>query len=526
MKKIAKRAKKIISALLLLLSGILVAVLYYIKKNFPNVSFEQLIYSLFYSKGTSMNAISEGLLIGSIVTLIFLVIILFPFYVKIKTKTSFYLTVGKKNFCFTILPLSTNNSLGYGLFIFIMCFCFTLYQLGGYHYLFYQFNKSSLFEKYYINPKEVNISFPNNKKNLIYIFVESLEMSTASKINGGGKAVSNIPNLEKIALDSINFSNNNQLGGAIQVDGLGWTVAGMVAQTSGIPLKLRIYGNAYSGYSHFLPGAYSLGEILKENGYQNYLMLGSDTAFGGRDEYFIQHGDYNIFDYPWAIKNHLISSDYYEWWGYEDSKLFDYAKEQLLSISKQDFPFNFTILTADTHFPSGYIDKSCENNLPFDNHYANSFFCNDNMIYNFIEWIKQQDFYTNTVIVISGDHLTMQEDFYSNLEPNYERVVYNAFLNTNLSSKYSKNRLFTTMDMYPTTLVALGADIPGNRLGLGTNLFSGKKTILETLKFEKMNDSLKKNSSFYNKYILGDSYMEMYKNIEKEDKKEKNINDN
>ena len=148
------------------------------------------------------------------------------------------------------------------------------------------------------------------------------------------------------------------------------------------------------------------------------------------------------------------------------------------------------------------------------------------MIYNFIEWIKQQDFYTNTVIVISGDHLTMQEDFYSNLEPNYERVVYNAFLNTNLSSKYSKNRLFTTMDMYPTTLVALGADIPGNRLGLGTNLFSGKKTILETLKFEKMNDSLKKNSSFYNKYILGDSYMEMYKNIEKEDKKEKNINDN
>ena len=82
------------------------------------------------------------------------------------------------------------------------------------------------------------------------------------------------------------------------------------------------------------------------------------------------------------------------------------------------------------------------------------------------------------------------------------------------------------MDMYPTTLVALGADIPGNRLGLGTNLFSGKKTILETLKFEKMNDSLKKNSSFYNKYILGDSYMEMYKNIEKEDKKEKNINDN
>ena len=31
-----------------------------------------------------------------------------------------------------------------------------------------------------------------------------------------------------------------------------------------------------------------------------------------------------------------------------------------------------------------------------------------------------------------------------------------------------------------------------------------------------MNNALKKNSRYYNKYLLGDSYMEMYKNIEKE----------
>ena len=175
------------------------------------------------------------------------------------------------------------------------------------------------------------------------------------------------------------------------------------------------------------------------------------------------------------------------------------------------------MLTADTHFTDGYIDKSCEEDLPFDNHYANSFYCSDKMIYDFIEWIKMQDFYKDTVVIISGDHLTMQGDFTDNLVNNYERVVYNSFLNVNIDTKNIKNRLFTTMDMYPTTLAAMGATISGDRLGLGTNLFSGKKTLLESLGFDKMDKEIKKNSDYYNKYILGDSYHEMYQNIEKEE---------
>ena len=35
-----------------------------------------------------------------------------------------------------------------------------------------------------------------------------------------------------------------------------------------------------------------------------------------------------------------------------------------------------------------------------------------------------------------------------------------------------KNRQFTHMDMYPTTLAAMGFNIEGNKLALGTNLFS------------------------------------------------------
>ena len=129
----------------------------------------------------------------------------------------------------------------------------------------------------------------------------------------------------------------------------------------------------------------------------------------------------------------------------------------------------------------------------------------------------KQDFYKNTVVVIVGDHLTMQRNFSINLKSNYERVVYNSFLNVDIDANNTKNRLFTTMDIYPTTLVAMGATIEGDRLGLGTNLFSGKKTILEEKGYDYVNKEISKRSKFYNKYILGDSYYEMYQNIEKEE---------
>ena len=39
-------------------------------------------------------------------------------------------------------------------------------------------------------------------------------------------------------------------------------------------------------------GAYSIGEILEKEGYKNYIMVGSDLTFGGRRDYYQNHGNY------------------------------------------------------------------------------------------------------------------------------------------------------------------------------------------------------------------------------------------
>ena len=191
---------------------------------------------------------------------------------------------------------------------------------------------------------------------------------------------------------------------------------------------------------------------------------------------------------------------------YEDNKLFEFAKEQLLEISQNDEPFNFTMLTVDTHALDGYLDETCE--ATYDYTYANVISCSDSMISEFVEWIEEQDFYENTTIILTGDHITMQSDIADYLIDD-TRTIYNAFINAQTTPKNSTNRIFNPTDMFPTTLAALGITIEGNRLGLGTNLFSNAKTLSEELGLDYLNEEISKNSDYYNKYFLKETYYEM-----------------
>ena len=505
-KKQEKRANKIIVYIILFISALITAISIYIKTNFQVGSFEQLLYTLFNAQGSSYSSLTKGIIITLIGVFALFLIYSSPILLR-NSKYKAYMNIKiKKKKKEYILPISYVTKKGwYAAIIFIISIILSCYLLGIFPFIKYQFTTSKIYEDYYVDAKNVKLKFPEKKKNLIYIYLESMETTYMDNENGGDQDSSYIPNLEKIALENTNFSNNDKLGGALQLYGTSWTVAGMVAQTSGVNLKLDIDGNDYHEYSAFLPGVTSLGDILNKNGYKNYLMIGSDINFAGRSDYFTQHGKYDIFDYNTAKNTKKIDKDYYEWWGFEDKKLFEFAQEKLTKISKKDEPFDFTLLTADTHFVDGYLDESCEE--IFDEAYANSIYCSDGMVYNFINWIKEQDFYENTTIILSGDHLTMQDNFYK--EDGYQRVVYNSILNSSANTDNYKKRKFSTMDMFPTTLASLGVEIEGNRLGLGTNLYSNKKTLIEEFGFDYINEELSKKSMFYNNNLLGSSYYEM-----------------
>ena len=59
--------------------------------------------------------------------------------------------------------------------------------------------------------------------------------------------------------------------------------------------------------------------------------------------------------------------------------------------------------------------------------------------------------------------------------------------------------------MYPTILASLGIDIDSDRLGLGTNLFSNEKTLIEQYGFNRVNSEIKKYSSYYQERLIGET---------------------
>ncbi len=375
----------------------------------------------------------------------------------------------------------------------VLIYCDYCYDLKG--YIKSGLMSSSIYERYYVNPNDVKISSSGKTKNLIYIYVESLETTYASTEDGGYQEINYIPRLTKLAEDNISFSSTEKLGGFTSTYASTWTAAAIFSMTSGVPYLLPSNDPVISQQQIYASKLVTLGDILEGKGYYNEFLCGSDGEFGGRAPYLKQHGNYRIYDYYSAIEDGYIDSDYYIWWGLEDRGMFRIAKDRLTEISESGRPFNFTLLTVDTHFPNGYVCDLCSSD--YQQIAANVIKCADNQVCSFVEWCRQQPFYEDTVIVITGDHPRMDSALVADIDW-YDRYVYNCFINAEYDGSFAdKNRLFSALDIFPTVLSSLGFDIEGDRLGLGTNMFSHQRTLAEEIGLFELEEMLQSRSDYY-----------------------------
>ncbi len=381
--------------------------------------------------------------------------------------------------------------------ILLLCCIYGLCQIHFFSYVFNQFKKTDFFDKYYVESEVIS---PEKKMNFIHIYLESMETTYATKEDGGNADEDLLPYLTQLTKDSVSFSQNEKIGGARVITGTGWTTGGIVASTSGLPLIFSLKHKFCKDKVPFMPNVNTLGDILEKDGYHRVFMIGSDATFGGRRSYFDQHGHYDIQDTVSLKKEGVLDKDYHEFWGFEDDKLFEFAKEKILSLSKSSKPFDFEMLTVDTHHPYGYQSKNCKN--IFKESLSNSIYHTDENLKDFMEWLKKQDFYKDTVIVIQGDHTSMAAEYiHDTYSSNYDRRVWNAFIHSRVKPKKEKSRDFTTMDFYPTILTALGYKIKGDKLGLGTNLFGDQPTLTEEIDANRVDKEIKRNSTFYRRLM-------------------------
>lgn len=496
-------SKKNKAAVVLLLGGILLALLVmfsaiWVRMSFGKVSIAAILFTLeFAQDGFTTGDIIEFLLKCVLPTVISGYVVCRLILISFSYKKATY-KLGKKGEGVAFRFSRKIASIA-GVFIIAACIITTLLVLPIIQHIMTLGVKSEIYDDYYVAPTSDILVFPEEKRNLIYIYLESMENTYADKQSGGAYDDNYIPNLTALAMsdESISFSNSDKLGGAsVFSDGMEFTMASFVSQTAGVPISSASNVNKKNyKLDRMLPGIVTLEDILKEQGYNQMLLQGSTGKFAGTDLYYGRYDDTVFFPYESFISEGVVPEDYYEFWGVEDLKLYDYAKQELLRLSQEPEPFAFTLFTIDTHRPEGFFCPECEEE--YSEQYANVISCADRQIAEFVSWLREQDFYENTTVIIVGDHPSMNEEFFEEIG-DYKRNTYNCILNSAVEPVNTNNRLYSPIDMLPTTLAAMGVTVKGDRLGIGTNLFSEKPTLAEELGEEKLVSELNVKSDYYN----------------------------
>ena len=356
---------------------------------------------------------------------------------------------------------------------------------------------SKLYREYYVHPDSVQIQSQNEPKNLIVIFLESMETNFSL----------HTPEIMDLEKSSLNFAPGGQ-----NVSGTTWTIAGITGKLCGIPLNMPMGINEHLGkLPTYLPYAKCLMDVLADRGYKQLYAQGSSGDFTQKRKFWTNHGDVIFHDIEYYKSVGKIPEKYDVFWGFEDRKLYRLAKEDLDSLAKQNEPFAFYMLTVDTHQPFGYLDDSCKTalkNSGFDvnenNRYPAALRCASMQLASFVEWIKEQPWFGNTVVSIMGDHAMPMLSNKAGVAPTDSLYWTNFIINSTIDSKtYRRERLYSSLDMFPTLLESMGFELEGRSMGLGRSLYADKPTLLEIYDKSVLDGLLRERSIQYDYFIMG-----------------------
>lgn len=229
-------------------------------------------------------------------------------------------------------------------------------------------------------------------KNLIIIQLESFQnFLLGLKLDG----YEITPNLNKVLKDSLYFPNFYQMVGQGNTSD-----AEFVVNTSAyIPPR----GAATMSYvDKVLP---SLPRLLKANGYQTATFHTNVVEFWNRGELYDSLG----FDHYYDRK--FFGEDDVFFFGASDDTLYSKTADKLKEMSTEGQPFYAQIISMSAHHPFTIPEEKYRMKLPeryegtFVGDYIRSQNYADDAFGHFVEQLKANGIWDNSVIMIYGDHM-------------------------------------------------------------------------------------------------------------------------
>ncbi|MCE2459176.1 MAG: sulfatase-like hydrolase/transferase [Pseudomonadales bacterium] len=244
-------------------------------------------------------------------------------------------------------------------------------------------------------------------KSLVLIFAESLE-ATYSRRDIFGDDLT--PYLTALARKGASFENMRE------VDNTGSTIAGMVGAMCALPLRSPMpwehLNTVLPNVDAPLPGQACLGDILAAHGYRTVFMGGAPLGFAGKGKFLAAHGFAELSGATDLLPL-LEDPDYRSGWGVHDDTLFEFALRKLDALADGVSPFALTLLTLDTHHPSGLPSGSCPERGREASDMEFAIRCSDRLLSSFIEDVRSR--YENVVVALFSDHLAHRNELFSTL---------------------------------------------------------------------------------------------------------------
>ncbi|MBE7101637.1 LTA synthase family protein [Bacillus cereus] len=222
-------------------------------------------------------------------------------------------------------------------------------------------------------------------------------------------------------------------------------------------------------------------EILRQQGYFTTVFHANNATFWNRNIMYSALGYdryYNELDYKITPETNLN-------WGLKDIEYFDQSVDILKTI---DQPFYARFLTLTNHYPFTYdedtkfIEPYNSGNSVFDRYIVTARYL-DESIKNFIERLKAEGLYDDSIIVLYGDHYGISEKHNRAMAQFLEKDQITEFDTLNLQRTplyihvpgqkegQTISKPTGQIDMKPTILNLLGVDTT-NDIRFGHDMFS------------------------------------------------------
>lgn len=242
----------------------------------------------------------------------------------------------------------------------------------------------------FIDPDGINIdrkiTQPDNYKqiNIMLIMVESL---SAEYLGVFGNEEGLTPRLDQLSKSSLTFSRMYATGTR--------TTRGLEAVTLSIP---PTPGRSIVKRIGHESNMFSLGNVLREKGYDTSFIYGGRGYFDNMNAFFSGNG-YGIIDQTMVPEEEM---GFKNAWGMADEYLYKQASKAADLANEENKPFFYHIMTTSNHrpftYPAGRID------IPSGSGRNGAVKYTDWAIGDFLDKNRNKPWFDNTLFVIIADH--------------------------------------------------------------------------------------------------------------------------